>query len=142
MEKEKSKAPEEITEGALADLLVIDLTTARSGPTCTKILADFGADVIRVERPSDLSDERYFYDQADLHRNKKSILLNLQDKQGVEIFYRLAKRADVVVENYRPDVKHSLGHRLRYSQTGKPKAHLRQHLRLRAGWTLPRTAGV
>ena len=109
MEREKSKAPEEITEGALADILVVDLTTARSGPTCTKILADFGADVIRVERPSDLSNERYFYDQADLHRNKKSILLNLQDKRGVEIFYKLAKRADVVVENYRPDVKYRLG---------------------------------
>jgi crotonobetainyl-CoA:carnitine CoA-transferase CaiB-like acyl-CoA transferase len=109
MEREKSKAPEEITEGALADILVVDLTTARSGPTCTKILADFGADVIRVERPSDLSDERPFYDQADLHRNKKSILLNLQDKRGVEIFYKLAKRADVVVENYRPDVKYRLG---------------------------------
>ena len=98
-----------MAEGALADLRVIDLTLARSGPTCTKILADFGAEVLRVERPSDLGVERDFYDQADLHRNKKSIVLNLQDPRGVEIFRRLAKRADVVVENFRPNVKHRLG---------------------------------
>ena len=98
-----------MAEGALADLRVIDLTLARSGPTCTKILADFGAEVLRVERPSDLGVERDFYDQADLHRNKKSIVLNLQAPRGVEIFRRLAKRADVVVENFRPDVKHRLG---------------------------------
>jgi formyl-CoA transferase len=109
MERKKAKAPDESREGALADIRVVDLTSVRSGPTCTKILADFGAEVLRVERPSDLADDRAFYDQADLHRNKKSILVNLQDKRGVEILRKLAKRADVVVENYRPDVKHRLG---------------------------------
>ncbi len=108
MGKETAKPPES-NEGALADIRVVDLTSVRSGPTCTKILADFGAEVLRVERPSDLADDRAFYDQADLHRNKKSILVNLQDKRGVEILRKLAKRADVVVENYRPDVKHRLG---------------------------------
>jgi crotonobetainyl-CoA:carnitine CoA-transferase CaiB-like acyl-CoA transferase len=94
---------------ALADLLVVDLTTVRSGPTCTKILADFGAAVIRVERPGESDRGRVFFDQADLHRNKKSIVVNLQDPRGLEIVRRLAARADVVVENYRPDVKRRLG---------------------------------
>ncbi len=88
---------------------VIDLTTVRSGPTCTKILADLGADVLRVERPGDSSRERVFFDQGDLQRNKKSLALNLQHPKGVEILRALALRADVVVENYRPDVKHRLG---------------------------------
>ena len=88
---------------------VVDLTTVRSGPTCTKILADFGARVLRVERPGGEGRERVFYDGADLHRNKKSVAINLQDERGVAILRRLAARADVVVENYRPDVKRRLG---------------------------------
>ncbi|HSE05069.1 MAG TPA: CoA transferase [Methylomirabilota bacterium] len=88
---------------------VVDLTTVRSGPTCTKILADFGADVLRVERPGGEGRERVFFDAADLHRNKRSIAVNLQDPRGVAIVKRLAARCDVVVENYRPDVKHRLG---------------------------------
>ena len=88
---------------------VIDLTTVRSGPTCTKILADLGADVLRVERPGDSGRERVFFDQGDLQRNKRSLVVNLQHPKGVEILRALALRADVVVENYRPDVKHRLG---------------------------------
>ena len=87
----------------------MDLTTVRSGPTCTKILADFGASVLRVERIGGESQERLFYDSADLHRNKKSIAINLQDSRGVEIVRKLARNADVVVENFRPGVKHRLG---------------------------------
>jgi crotonobetainyl-CoA:carnitine CoA-transferase CaiB-like acyl-CoA transferase len=94
---------------ALGDLRVVDLTTVRSGPTCTKILADFGADVVRVERPGPGEGGRVFYDQADLHRNKRSAVVNLQDPRGVEVLRRLAARADVLVENYRPDVKRRLG---------------------------------
>ena len=93
----------ESVSAALADLVVVDLTTVRSGPTCTKILADFGAEVIHVERPGESDRGRVFFDQADLHRNKKSIVLNLQDARGVAVLRRLAARADVVVENYRPD---------------------------------------
>jgi crotonobetainyl-CoA:carnitine CoA-transferase CaiB-like acyl-CoA transferase len=93
----------------LARFSVLDLTTVRSGPTCTKILADFGADVLRVERPGGEGRERVFFDAADLHRNKRSIAVNLQDPRGVAIVKRLAARSDVVVENYRPDVKHRLG---------------------------------
>jgi crotonobetainyl-CoA:carnitine CoA-transferase CaiB-like acyl-CoA transferase len=88
---------------------VIDLTTVRSGPTCTKILADLGADVLRVERPGDAGRDRVFFDQGDLQRNKKSLVVNLQHPKGVEILRALALRADVVVENYRPDVKQRLG---------------------------------
>jgi crotonobetainyl-CoA:carnitine CoA-transferase CaiB-like acyl-CoA transferase len=94
---------------ALGGLRVVDLTTVRSGPTCTKILADFGADVVRLERPGAGDDARVFYDQADLHRNKRSAVVNLQEPRGVEIVRRLSVRADVVVENYRPDVKRRLG---------------------------------
>ena len=93
----------------LARFTVLDLTTVRSGPTCTKILADFGADVLRVERPGGEGRERVFFDAADLHRNKRSVAVNLQDLRGVAIVKQLAARSDVVVENYRPDVKHRLG---------------------------------
>ena len=95
--------------GALSRVSVVDLTTVRSGPTCTKILADFGADVVRIERPGDAGRDRVYFDQADLHRNKRSAVVNLQDPRGVAIVKTLAARADVVVENYRPDVKHRLG---------------------------------
>jgi crotonobetainyl-CoA:carnitine CoA-transferase CaiB-like acyl-CoA transferase len=95
--------------GALAHVSVVDLTAVRSGPTCTKILGDFGATVLRVERPGGELQERVFYDAGDLHRNKRSIAVNLQDPRGVAIVKRLAARADVVVENFRPDVKHRLG---------------------------------
>jgi crotonobetainyl-CoA:carnitine CoA-transferase CaiB-like acyl-CoA transferase len=95
--------------GALSRVSVVDLTTVRSGPTCTKILADFGADVVRIERPGDAGRDRVYFDQADLHRNKRSVVVNLQDPRGVAIVKTLAARADVVVENYRPDVKHRLG---------------------------------
>ncbi|MFQ5830402.1 MAG: CaiB/BaiF CoA transferase family protein [Candidatus Methylomirabilia bacterium] len=93
----------------LSRVRVLDLTTVRSGPTCTKVLADLGADVLRVQRPGDHGADRPAFDLADLHRNKKSLVLNLQHPRGVEILRALAARADVVVENYRPDVKHRLG---------------------------------
>jgi crotonobetainyl-CoA:carnitine CoA-transferase CaiB-like acyl-CoA transferase len=93
---------------------VIDLTRARAGPTCVKQFADFGADVIKVESPADATDDqdigsRDGFDMQNLHRNKRSMTLNLKTAEGREIFHALAKRADVVVENYRPDVKQRLG---------------------------------
>jgi crotonobetainyl-CoA:carnitine CoA-transferase CaiB-like acyl-CoA transferase len=94
---------------ALAGITVLDLTSVRSGPTCTKILGDLGADVIRLERPGDKEGGRVFFDTADLHRNKRSMVVDLQDSRGVEILDALAARADVLVENYRPDVKRRLG---------------------------------
>ena len=98
-----------IASRPLARFSVPDLTTVRSGPTCTKILGDFGADVIRVERPGGEGRERVFFDAADLHRNKRSVAVNLQEPRGVAVVKRLAARSDVLVENYQPDVKHRLG---------------------------------
>jgi crotonobetainyl-CoA:carnitine CoA-transferase CaiB-like acyl-CoA transferase len=94
---------------ALDGIVVIDLTSVRSGPTCTKILADFGADVIRIERPGSSDRDRAYFDLVDLYRNKRSVSLNLQDPRGLAVLKRLAAGADVLVENYRPDVKHRLG---------------------------------
>ena len=100
---------------ALSHLRVLDLTRARSGPTCCRILADFGADVLKIEAPpgidpnADLSGPRDGYDMVNLHRNKRSLTLNLKEVEGHAIFMRLVERADVVVENFRPDVKDRLG---------------------------------
>jgi crotonobetainyl-CoA:carnitine CoA-transferase CaiB-like acyl-CoA transferase len=98
---------------ALSHLRVIDLTRVRAGPTCVKQFADWGADVIKVEMPAgegeDMLGAREGSDYQNLHRNKRSLTLNLKKPQGVEILKRLTATADVLVENYRPDVKHKLG---------------------------------
>jgi crotonobetainyl-CoA:carnitine CoA-transferase CaiB-like acyl-CoA transferase len=96
----------------LSRFKVIDLTRARAGPTCVRQLADWGADVIKVENPGNDATEvgsRYSPDFQNLHRNKRSITLNLKEPEGVAILKRMAERADVMVENYRPDVKYRLG---------------------------------
>lgn len=100
---------------ALGRFRVLDLTRVRSGPTCVRVLADFGADVIRIESPPGLDPTqstlgaRDSSDALNLHRNKRSITLNLKEPQARQIFHRLVQTADVVVENYRPDVKTRLG---------------------------------
>jgi formyl-CoA transferase len=96
---------------ALAKLRILDLTRVRAGPTCVRQFADFGADVIKIENttPEDMGGPRDGPDFQNLHRNKRSITLDLKSPQGKEIFMRLVKTADVVVENYRPDVKDRLG---------------------------------
>ncbi len=100
---------------ALSPLRVLDLTRARAGPTCCRILADFGADVLKIEAPQGvdpnegMSGPRDGYDMINLHRNKRSLTLNLKDPDGRAIFMRLVQNADVVVENFRPDVKDRLG---------------------------------
>lgn len=99
----------------LSHLRVLDLTRARAGPTCCRILADFGADVLKIEAPpgvdpnEDISGSRHGYDMINLHRNKRSLTLNLKEPEGRVIFMRLLEKADVVVENFRPDVKDRLG---------------------------------
>jgi formyl-CoA transferase len=95
----------------LARFKVIDLTRARAGPTAARQLADWGADVIKVEAPDETAEvgSRNSSDFQNLHRNKRSITLNLKHPQGVEVLKRLVAQADVLVENYRPDVKHRLG---------------------------------
>jgi len=99
---------------ALSRFRVLDLSRVRAGPTCVRQLADFGADVIKIETPPSVDADtmggpRHGPDFQNLHRNKRSMTLNLKDKEGVAIFMELVKRADVVVENYRPDVKDRLG---------------------------------
>ncbi|MEX0761773.1 MAG: CaiB/BaiF CoA-transferase family protein [Dehalococcoidia bacterium] len=97
----------------LSRFQVLDLTRVRSGPTCVRQLADWGADVIKIEAPPDgmeaLGGDRDGFDFQNLHRNKRSITLNLKSTEGKEIFNKLVKKADVVVENFRPDVKSRLG---------------------------------
>ena len=98
--------------GPLARFKVIDLTRVRAGPTAVRQLADWGADVIKIEAPegdSGLGGERHGPDFQNLHRNKRSLTLNLKAPEGVEILRRLVAQSDVVVENYRPDVKFRLG---------------------------------
>ncbi len=105
--------PFEPASDVLSHLTVLDLTRVRSGPTCVRQLADWGANVIKIEDPESdkvgLGGPRQGSDFQNLHRNKRSITLNLKEKAGVEIFNRLAKKADIIVENYRPDVKKRLG---------------------------------
>jgi crotonobetainyl-CoA:carnitine CoA-transferase CaiB-like acyl-CoA transferase len=97
----------------LSRFKILDLTRVRAGPTCVRQLADWGADVIKIEAPPDgkegLGGDRDGFDFQNLHRNKRSLTLNLKTDAGKEIFYRLVEKADVVVENYRPDVKNRLG---------------------------------
>ena len=100
---------------ALARFKVLDLTRVRAGPTCVRQLADWGADVIKIELPEELDaadpmgGPRHGPDFQNLHRNKRGMTLNLKEPEGVAILKRLVATADVVVENFRPDVKHRLG---------------------------------
>lgn len=93
---------------ALFNLRVLNLSCVRAGPTCCRILADFGADVIKiagVDPNEGLSGSRDGYDMLNLHRSKRPMTLNLKVPTGREIFLKLVKTADAVVENFRPDVK-------------------------------------
>ncbi|HZQ73363.1 MAG TPA: CoA transferase [Burkholderiales bacterium] len=100
---------------ALARLRILDLTRVRAGPSCVKQFADFGADVIKIESPpgvdpnENMGGPRHGFDMQNLHRNKRAMTLNLKLPEAREIFYKMAKTADIVVENYRPDVKFRLG---------------------------------
>ena len=100
---------------ALQRFSVLDLTRVRAGPTCVRQLADWGANVIKIEMPAHLEEgealggPRTGADFMNLHRNKRSLTLNLKTPEGVALFKRLVARADVVVENFRPDVKDRLG---------------------------------
>jgi len=99
---------------ALNRFTILDLTRVRSGPTCVRQLADWGANVIKVEMPESqdtgkLGGPRSGFDFQNLHRNKRSLSLNLKAPEGLAIFRKLVAQADVVVENFRPDVKSRLG---------------------------------
>src|SRR5579864_2018752 len=99
----------------LARFTVLDLTRVRAGPTAVRQLADWGAQVIKIEAPpapgsgEAMGGPRHGPDFQNLHRNKQSLTLDLKTAEGIAIFHRLVRQADVVVENYRPDVKERLG---------------------------------
>ena len=103
------------TKFPLSGIVVLDLTRVRSGPTAVRQLADYGADVIKIEEPDAKDSENSAFDRRlgsdfqNLQRNKRSMTLNLKAPEGLAIFKRLVDKADVVVENYRPGVKHRLG---------------------------------
>lgn len=100
---------------ALDGLKVLDVTRVRAGPHCCRVLADFGADVVKIDAPEGLdananvSGSRHGFDMLNLHRNKRSITINLKHPDGKALFLDLARHADVVVENFRPNVKTRLG---------------------------------
>ncbi len=100
---------------ALERFTVLDLTRVRSGPTAVRQLADWGANVIKIETPARMEagdpagGPRHGPDFQNLHRNKRSITLNLKAKEGLAVLRRMVEKADVVVENFRPDVKERLG---------------------------------
>ena len=104
-----------LASNALSHLTVIDLTRVRAGPTAVRQLADWGAQVIKVEMPPGMDEgegvggPRDDSDFQNVHRNKRGMTLNLKSPQGVVILKKLVARADVLVENYRPDVKERLG---------------------------------
>ncbi len=98
----------------LSDYTILDLTIARAGPTAVRLLADWGANVIRIEPPpdaevGDVTGGRLSPDSQNLHRNKRGMTINLKSVDGHALFLKLAAKADVVVENFRKDVKYRLG---------------------------------
>ncbi|MFI4948714.1 MAG: CaiB/BaiF CoA transferase family protein [Alphaproteobacteria bacterium] len=99
----------------LSRFTVLDLTRVRAGPTAVRQLADWGARVIKIETPPEpgageaMGGPRHGPDFQNLHRNKRALTLDLKSPDGIEIFRKLVARADVLVENYRPDVKTRLG---------------------------------
>ena len=100
---------------ALSHITVLDLTRVRSGPTAVRQLADWGANVIKIEAPESIEPDgalgakRDTADFQNLHRNKRSLTLNLKEKEALDIFFKLVESSDVVIENFRPDVKDRLG---------------------------------
>ena len=117
-----------LREGPLSRFTVLDLTRVRAGPTAVRQLADWGADVIKIEPPehadtsAGLSGKRDGSDFQNLQRNKRAITLNLKDARGLALLHQLVSRADVLVENYRPDVKRRL--RIDYPELRKINAGL------------------
>src|SRR3569623_1863877 len=100
---------------ALSRFTVLDLTRVRSGPTCVRQLADWGANVIKIDAlledagGEQMGGPRQGAGFQNLHRNKRAMTLNLKDERGLAVFKRLVAKADVVIENFRPDVKKKLG---------------------------------
>jgi crotonobetainyl-CoA:carnitine CoA-transferase CaiB-like acyl-CoA transferase len=111
-----------MSHAPLSRYTVLDLTIARAGPAAVRLLADWGATIIRVEPPQHMgrgsvSGQRRGSDEQNLHRNKRSLMLDMKSPQGIKVLHRLIERSDVVVENFRSVVKKRLG--LEYEQLKK-----------------------
>ena len=105
-----------VNELPFAGIKVLDLTHARAGPTSVRLLSDWGADTIKIEQPEATSTDkgsilgaRTGFDLQNLHRNKKSLTVNLKTEEGKELFFELVKKSDVIVENFRSQTKIRLG---------------------------------
>ncbi|MEE9255270.1 MAG: CaiB/BaiF CoA-transferase family protein, partial [Pseudomonadales bacterium] len=105
-----------MSELPLSRYTVLDLTIARAGPSAVRLLADWGANVIKIEpppghgrTPANVTGARHGPDEQNLHRNKRGLTIDLKNAQGNALFMELVKKADVVAENFRADVKHRLG---------------------------------
>src|SRR6185369_15437930 len=101
-------------QGPLSRFKVLDLTRARAGPTAARHFADWGAEVLKIEMPAGAETDpmggpRDGADFFNLHRNKRSMTLDLKKAEAVVVLKELATTADVLIENYRPAVKHRLG---------------------------------
>src|SRR5947207_5652246 len=113
---------------ALSRLRILDLSRVRAGPTCVRQFADFGADVVKTQSPpgvdpnENMGGPRDGPDMQNLHRNRRAMALNLKQPAAREVFMRLVKTADVVVENFRPDVKFRLG--IDYESLAKPSPRI------------------
>ena len=126
-----------VNQGALSGLRILDLTRVLAGPFSTMMLADMGAEVIKIEQPGKGDDTRHFAPfqngesayYMNLNRGKKGVTLDLKG-QGRDMFLELVRSADVVVENYRPGTMDKLG-RLRDAESAQSAAGLRSGVRLR-----------
>jgi hypothetical protein len=133
---------------ALSHLTVLDLTRVRAGPTAVRQLADWGAKVVKIEMPAAMDEgegvggPRDGSDFRNVHRNKRGMTLNLKSAEGVAILKKLVLQADVLVENFRPDVKRKLGIDYETMAAVNPRLDLRQHLGLRRGRAVPPAAGL
>ena len=108
---DKTQSNDDTPHLPLSGVTVLDLTLARAGPTCVRHLADWGANIIRIEPPTQGEDEigrRDGYDFQNLHRNKRAMQLNLKTEAGLAVFMKMVEKADIIVENMRAAVKHRL----------------------------------
>ena len=114
---------------ALKGIRILDLTRLLPGPYCSMMLADFGAEVIKIEEPLKGDYSRGFppaqngfgFWHLQLNRNKKSLAVDLKTAEGKEVFFRLLSKADIVMESYRPGVLKRLGIDYETARTINPK---------------------
>jgi hypothetical protein len=123
---------------ALEGLTVIDMTHARAGPVCVRQLADWGANVVRIERPGNPEDfaARHEADFQNKHRNKRGMALNLRSDEGRAILYRMIEKDRRAGRKLPARCEDAAEVRLRDAAKQKSPPHLRQHLGVRAGWSL------